>query len=147
MPTSTSLDSERVRGAAVGEVRRLLLRGGLLRPGFGAFLARAVLDSVRDRGVRAEALFDARWPAHLHIDFLPEGRGRGLGRRLMNLWFERLRSLGTSGVHLGTFAENHAAIRFFEACGLTRQGPAIRAPGFRTRDGRRMHAQWMTRSL
>jgi ribosomal protein S18 acetylase RimI-like enzyme len=141
------VDSQRTRGAAVAEIRRLALRGALLRPGFGAFLARALLDTVRDRGVRGEALFDARWPAHLHIDFLPEGRGRGLGRRLMQLWFERLRGLGTPGVHLGTFAENRAAIGFFEGCGLARQGAPIPAPGFRMRDGRRMHVQWMARSL
>ncbi len=140
-------DSQRTRGAAVREIQRLLLRGGLLRPGFAAFLGRAVFDTIRDRGVRSEALLDARWPAHLHIDFLPEGRGRGLGRRLMDLWFERLRGLGIPGVHLGTFAENHAAIRFFEGCGLSRQGEPVRAPGFRMRDGRRMHAQWMARSL
>lgn len=141
------VDSERARGAAVAEIRRLVLRGALLRPGFGAFLARAVLDTVRDRGVRGEALFDARWPAHLHIDFLPEGRGRGLGRRLMQLWFERLRGLGAPGVHLGTFAENRAAIGFFEGCGLARQGAVVPAPGFRMRDGSRMHVQWMARPL
>jgi GNAT superfamily N-acetyltransferase len=140
-------DSERTRGMAVAEVRRLLLRGGVLRPGFGAFLARAAFDSLRDRGVRGEALFDARWPAHLHIDLLPEGRGRGLGRRLMELWFARLRSLGVPGVHLGTFAENGAAIRFFEACGLAREGAPAPAPGFRLREGGRMHVQWMARTL
>ena len=141
------VDSERTRGAAVAEIRRLILRGALLRQGLGGFLARALVDSLRDRGVRGEALFDARWPAHLHIDLLPEARGRGLGRRLMQGWFERLRGLGTPGVHLGTFAENHAAIRFFEGCGLCRHGPPIPAPGFRLREGGRMHVQWMTRSL
>jgi ribosomal protein S18 acetylase RimI-like enzyme len=141
------VDSERTRGVAAAEVRRQLLRGGLLRPGFGAFLARALLDSVRDRGVRGEALFDARWPAHLHIDLLPEGRGRGLGRRLMELWFARLRSLGVPGVHLGTFAENTAAIRFFEGCGLARAGAPAPAPGFRLRAGGRMHVQWMARTV
>jgi RimJ/RimL family protein N-acetyltransferase len=141
------VDSERKRGVAVAEVRRQLLRGGLLRPGFGAFLARAAFDALRDRGVRGDALFDARWPAHLHIDLLPEARERGLGRRLMELWFARLRSLGVPGVHLGTFAENTRAIRFFEACGLVRQGAAAPAPGFRLREGGRMHVQWMARTL
>jgi GNAT superfamily N-acetyltransferase len=141
------VDSERARNASVREIRRLLGNGALLKPGFAAFLGRALFDVVRDRGAPEESLFDARWPAHLHIDFLPEGRGKGLGRRIMSQWFERLRALGTPGVHLGTFAENHPAIRFFEACGLARHGGPHRAPGFRTRDGRRMHLQWMTRSL
>jgi len=83
----------------------------------------------------------------VHIDFLPEGRGKGLGRRILNRWFERLRELETPGVHLGTFAENQGAIRFFEACGMVRHGAPRPAPGFRTRDRERMHVQWMTRSL
>jgi RimJ/RimL family protein N-acetyltransferase len=141
------VDSERTRGNAPAEVRRLIWRGGLLRPGFGAFLARAALDTLRDRDLRGEALFDPRWPAHLHIDLLPEARGRGLGRRLMQLWFDHLRGLAVPGVHLGTFAENHAAIRFFESCGLARQGEAQPAPGFRLRGGGRMHVQWMARAV
>ena len=141
------VDSERARGAAVREIRRLLRSGAVLKPGFASFLGRVLIDVARDRGAPEEALFGGRWPAHLHIDFLPEGRGKGLGRRIMMQWFDRLRGLGTPGVHLGTFAENHPAIRFFEACGLARHGAPRRAPGFRTRDGRRMHLQWMTRSL
>jgi len=141
------VDSERARGAAVREIRRLIRNGALLEPGFASFLGRVLIDVVRDRGAPEEALSSARWPAHLHIDFLPEGRGKGLGRRIMSQWFERLRSLGTPGVHLGTFAENLPAIRFFEACGLARHAAPRRAPGFRTRDGQRMHLQWMTRSL
>jgi ribosomal protein S18 acetylase RimI-like enzyme len=141
------VDTERTRGAAAREIRRLLRRGALLAPGFAAFLGRVLVDVVRDRGAPDEALFDARWPAHLHIDFLPEARGRGLGRRIMDRWFERLRSLGVRGVHLGTFAENLSAIRFFEACGMARHGAPRRAPGFRTREGGRMHVQRMTRTL
>jgi hypothetical protein len=76
------VDTERSRGAAAREVRRLIRRGGLRRPGFACFLGRVLVDVVRDRGAPAEALFDARWPAHLHIDFLPEARGQGLGRRM-----------------------------------------------------------------
>ena len=54
----------------------------------------------------------------------------------MELWFERLRGLGVPGVHLGTFAENHAAIRFFEGCGLARHGAPIAARrAFALRDG------------
>ena len=141
------VDTERSRGAAVREIRRLIRNGGLRKSGFACFLGRVLVDVVRDRGAPAEALFDARWPAHLHIDFLPEARGQGLGRRIMNQWFERLRRLGAPGVHLGTFAENGSAIRFFEACGMARHGSPRRAPGFRTREGGRMHLQRMTYSL
>jgi ribosomal protein S18 acetylase RimI-like enzyme len=141
------VESERARGAAVRELRRMIRRGALLRPGPGAFLLRAVLDTLRDRGAPDEALADARYPAHLHIDFLPEARGRGLGRRVLERWLARLRELDCPGVHLGAFAENRAGIAFFEACGFTRHGEPRRVPGFRTRAGARMHSQWMVRSL
>jgi GNAT superfamily N-acetyltransferase len=108
-------------------------------------MGRAFLDTLRDRGAPDEALRDARYPAHLHIDFLPEGRGRGLGRRIMGRWLARLAEQGIPGVHLGTFAENRRGIGFFEACGFRRHGAPLRAPGFRTREGARMHVQWMVR--
>src|SRR5262245_4028051 len=52
------VDSARVRGEALREVRRLLARGALLAPGFGAFLARSALDVLRDRGGPAEVITD-----------------------------------------------------------------------------------------
>jgi ribosomal protein S18 acetylase RimI-like enzyme len=141
------VDTERTRGMAAREMRRQVLRGALVRPGVAGFVWRAILDAVRDGGAPEEVLFDPRWPAHLHIDLLPEGRGRGLGRRLMGCWFERLRARGARGVHLGTFAENTNAIRFFESCGFAPHGAPVLAPGFRTREGGRMHVQWMVRAV
>ena len=141
------VDSQRSRGAVAHEIRRLLRRGALLKPGVARFLWRSTFDVIRDREALDEALSDSRWPAHLHINLLPEGRGRGLGRRLMTTWLDRLRGANVPGVHLGTFAENHPAIRFFESCGFARHGTPLRAPGFRTRDGRRMHLQWMVRAI
>jgi ribosomal protein S18 acetylase RimI-like enzyme len=141
------VDSSSSHGSAAREWSRIILRGGLFRPGAASFLWRSIFDVLLDRGAPEEVLRDTRWPAHLHIDLLPEGRGMGIGRRLMNQWFERLVNLGSSGVHLGTFAENHNALGFFEACGFSRHGTPIRAPGFRTRKGERMHVQWMVRSL
>jgi ribosomal protein S18 acetylase RimI-like enzyme len=141
------VDSERCRGFAAGEVRRLVRRGALVRPGVAPFFWRSILDLLRDRQAPDEVLGDPRWPAHLHIDLLPEARRRGVGRRLMARWLDRLRSGGSPGVHLGTFAENQGALPFFEACGFRRLGEPVRVPGFRTREGGRMHAQWMVCSL
>ncbi len=59
----------------------------------------------------------------------------------------RFRERGVPGVHLGTFAENANALRFFTGCGFARHGAPLRVPGFRTRGGARMHVQWMVRSL
>ena len=66
---------------------------------------------------------------------------------LMQAWLDRLRAVGSPGCHLGTLAENTAAIRFFERMGFARHGPPTRVPGMRTRSGQRMHQQLMTRSI
>lgn len=141
------VDSSRALGSSMRESLRIIGRGALFRPGLAAFFWRSIFDIVRDRGTSEDVLLDARWPAHLHIDLLPEARGRGVGRRLIGCWFARLRELGSRGVHLGTFAENRNAIGFFEACGFERCGAPVAVPGFRTRTGHRMHTQWMVRSL
>jgi ribosomal protein S18 acetylase RimI-like enzyme len=141
------VDSERTRGVGAREMQGVLLHGGLIKPGSARFLWRLLFDILRDRDTPSEYLKDPRYPAHLHIDLLPEGRGHGMGRRLMTAWLDRLRERGVPGVHLGTFAENANAIAFFQACGFERHGDPQRAPGFRTREGKRMHVQWMTRSV
>lgn len=41
------------------------------------------------------------YPAHLHVDLLPEAQGAGWGRRLLETFFAALRERGVPGVHLG----------------------------------------------
>jgi ribosomal protein S18 acetylase RimI-like enzyme len=64
----------------------------------------------------------ARYPAHLHIDLVPEAQGQGLGRALMDWLLDRLTALGAHGVHLGVDPGNTAAIAFHERLGFTRWG-------------------------
>jgi ribosomal protein S18 acetylase RimI-like enzyme len=59
-----------------------------------------------------------RYPAHLHIDLLPEAQGRGLGRRLMNEMFDRLRERGVPAVHLALDPANAGAGVFYERLGF-----------------------------
>ncbi len=140
-------DSSRV--TPPGEImKRAVLRRALpLRPGTAGFFWRSLADLLRERDVPDGELDDPRWPAHLHIDLLPEARGCGLGGALMRRWLERLRSEGCPGCHLGTFHENTRAIGFFERMGFRRHGTPRRVPGFRLREGGRMHVQWMVQSL
>ena len=58
------------------------------------------------------------FPSHLHIDLLPRLQGRGLGRRLMDLWLGTARTLGSIGAHLGVNPGNARAMRFYRAYGL-----------------------------
>jgi ribosomal protein S18 acetylase RimI-like enzyme len=122
-----------------------------LRPGTAAVIWRAIWDSASDMALRRLRLpdldfSDARWPAHFHVDLLPEARGMGLGRRLVEDWLNLLVIRGVGGCHLQTFAENERALSFFRSVGFRPIGPAALAPGFRARDGSRLHLQVMVRN-
>jgi GNAT superfamily N-acetyltransferase len=60
-----------------------------------------------------------RYPAHLHIDLLPELQGQGLGRRMIAAIEQRLAEAGCTGVHLGVDPRNEHAIGFYEHLGYT----------------------------
>lgn len=119
---------------------RLIFRA---RP--AAFFARGLFDvaiSAIRRQRTAADFDDARWPAHLHINVLPQVRGTGVGRALMTRWFERLMESGSRGCHLQTLVENNRAVLFFERMGFERHGPTPLVPGIRYR-GKRLHQQTM----
>jgi len=58
------------------------------------------------------------YPAHLHIDLLPELQGKGMGRKLMNVFFETCRKKNAVKVHLGVSKENPGAISFYKKMGM-----------------------------
>ncbi|WP_345521526.1 GNAT family N-acetyltransferase [Nocardioides conyzicola] len=114
-------------------------------PGPRRFFVRAALDTAYLRLRRvptAGELSDPRWPSHLHIDLMPEARGSGAADRLVELWFARLREVGSPGCYLQTSAENHRAVAFFERVGFERYGDNPVVPGMRYA-GERMHQQTM----
>lgn len=59
------------------------------------------------------------YPAHLHVDLLPEGQGGGNGRRLIETLLNALRDQGVPGIHLGVSTENKHAIGFYKHLGFT----------------------------
>jgi len=71
---------------------------------------------TRAPGIEANA---AAYPAHLHIDLLPETQGQGLGRRLIETLFAELRRRGVRGLHLGMDPNNTGAAAFYERIGMT----------------------------
>ena len=60
------------------------------------------------------------YPAHLHIDLLPETQGQGWGRRLIETMLEALRRHGVPGVHLVADARNAGALAFYDRLGFAR---------------------------
>lgn len=141
------VDSRRAPSPRAAIARQLWRRQLLFRPGTAGFFRRTLVDLLRQPSVPSGELCDPRFPSHLHIDLLPEARGRGAGRELMEAWLERLRAVGSPGCHLGTFAENASAIRFFERMDFARHGAPTLVPGLRLRSGARMHQQLMTRRV
>jgi ribosomal protein S18 acetylase RimI-like enzyme len=64
------------------------------------------------------AAIHAAYPAHLHINLLPEYQGMGLGTRLMKRFEAHLVDQGVTGVHLQTSSHNQKAIPFYKKLGF-----------------------------
>ncbi len=58
------------------------------------------------------------YPAELHINLLPEARGKGLGKALLSTLLSALLEEGVVGVQLGTTRENHAALGLYRRFGF-----------------------------
>lgn len=58
------------------------------------------------------------YPAHLHIDLLPDHQGRGHGRALLTTLFAALDKAGASRVHLAMVTANTAARAFYDRMGF-----------------------------
>jgi ribosomal protein S18 acetylase RimI-like enzyme len=67
---------------------------------------------------RTPAALAAAYPAHLHIDLMPQVRGLGLGRTLIAQLLAELRGRGVAGVHLGVDVANTNGIGFYEHLGF-----------------------------
>lgn len=60
----------------------------------------------------------AGYPAHLHIDLLPEYQRMGHGRELMRAFLDALRDKGVPAVHLSMVTENTPARAFYDRLGF-----------------------------
>jgi GNAT superfamily N-acetyltransferase len=75
------------------------------------------------------------FPAHLHIDLLPELQGKGYGRRLIRSLLATLGEMDVPGVHLGVSETNVGARAFYARLGfepLPSSGPTSNLLGIRT---------------
>ncbi|MEV6849849.1 GNAT family N-acetyltransferase [Actinoplanes sp. NPDC051411] len=61
----------------------------------------------------------AEYPAHLHIDLLPQARGHGEGRALMTSFLRGLHAAGVERVHLSMAPANTGARAFYDRLGFT----------------------------
>lgn len=81
------------------------------------------LGIVRFSSAKSEALAMKRWaadyPAHLHIDILPEYQHMGIGTKLMRSLLTHLKNEGVKGVMLTVSSTNKNGIAFYKKCGFT----------------------------
>jgi ribosomal protein S18 acetylase RimI-like enzyme len=87
-----------------------------------------------------------RYPAHLHIDILPEYQRKGWGSQLMKVFLAEVKNFGASGVHLGMVRTNDGAKRFYEKQGFQLCGEVL-DEGKSGEVGREGNAVCMIRSL
>lgn len=63
--------------------------------------------------------YKAEYPAHLHIDVLPEYQRLGLGHKMTNALLEHLKEKGVSGIMLTTWIKNKKGRGFYDKYGFT----------------------------
>mgnify|MGYP000589719979 CR=1 FL=1 len=78
--------------------------------------AQLIADGAEPGRMRIPELDD--YPAHLHIDLLPELQGRGIGRRLIDTLRVALAERGVAALHLGIDPANRGARAFYERLGF-----------------------------
>lgn len=54
------------------------------------------------------------YPAHLHINLLLETQGKGIGRKLMEVFINNLKGLNVPALHLEVGKANPGAIKFYK---------------------------------
>ena len=72
----------------------------------GNFALKSIKDYVKE------------YPAHLHIDLLPECQGKGYGRKLIETLIGCLREKEIKGLMLHVSMENEGARAFYAKCGF-----------------------------
>jgi GNAT superfamily N-acetyltransferase len=78
-----------------------------------------ILDGAYRRASGPSLRRTNEYPAHLHIDLLPETQGHGFGRALIETLMDRFRDAGVPGVHLVAAARNAGAAAFYPRVGFT----------------------------
>ncbi len=70
------------------------------------------------RAIESQKKHKNDYPAHLHIDILPEYQHMGLGKKLMDALCDNLRKKGVKGVMFTVWHKNYNAIKFYEKYGF-----------------------------
>ena len=80
--------------------------------------------------IEAMRPYAGKYPAHLHIDLMPDFQGQGIGRQLIATLFAHLKKEGVSGVMLNVANDNPGAMHFYEKCGFQQIGKSERETAY-----------------
>ena len=76
-----------------------------------------VLDKLA-QPPKSDPAIVADYPAHMHINLLPEVQSGGWGRKMIETEMDSLRAAGVRGMHLGLGLRNERAFGFYQRVGL-----------------------------
>lgn len=85
---------------------------------YEASMKKMILDSIQYKTSDEDKELFKEYPAHFHIDILPEMQHGGCGHELMSALLIKLVNKGVKGVHLGVDRKNERACRFYEREGF-----------------------------
>ena len=77
----------------------------------------AMMVRAIHQGYQAPSLSN-EYPAHLHIDILPNGQSMGYGRKMIKMFCDRLRDYSVSALHFGVSQANGSALGFYRHLGF-----------------------------
>lgn len=80
-----------------------------------------MLNTLYDPTVMDTELIDEGYPAHFHIDILPEYQSKGFGPKLLKAFSDVVRQDGGAGVHVGMAPGNDRAGMWYEHNGFERK--------------------------
>ncbi len=124
-------DHDEIQGYAVGVADSVAFDATINRHWWPWLRARYPLGSLavhsKDKGLvknlhgwqGTNPELAGQYPAHFHIDLLPNAQGGGNGKRLLLTLLDALKDAGASGVHLGVSVTNESAIGFYKHVGFT----------------------------
>lgn len=78
----------------------------------------ANLKSIIKKGLILSDI-DKEYTSHLHIDLLPSLQGQGMGRKLMEAFWDILKNNGVKKLSLGMSKENIGAFHFYQKLGFS----------------------------
>lgn len=58
------------------------------------------------------------YPAHLHVDLLPNTQGKGIGKKIIHVFIDKLKELDVPALHLEVGKKNLGAVGFYKRMGF-----------------------------